>query len=139
MKAGDNGKLTITGGTIQNNIATDVGAGGVNGETEGCLIISGNPVITGNTAKGAANNVRMKKDYKITIDGAIGGSIGVTVLDENDESGMGVFTSGLSGNGDISCFISDNENYVVVLNESNEAEVSIAPVASVTIDGDNEV
>lgn len=115
--------FTMTGGEITNNQCTvsnifgDNGndfAGGVCVSTNlggGSFTVSGDAVISGNTAaNGSANNVSLANGQKINIDsgGLSGGAeIGVTM------ASAGVFTTG----GGESCrqyFFSDSDSYVVV-------------------------
>lgn len=113
--------FTMTGGEITNNQCTvsnifgDEGndfAGGVRVSVAlggGSFTVSGDAVISGNTAKGSANNVSLTGSQKINIGGGLssGAEIGVNM------ASAGVFTSG----GDESCrqyFFSDDDTYVVV-------------------------
>lgn len=115
--------FTMTGGEITNNQCTVdsiIGsnqndfAGGVCVSTNlggGSFTVSGDAVISGNTAaNGSANNVSLANGQKINIDsgGLSGGAeIGVTM------ASAGVFTTG----GGESCrqyFFSDSDSYVVV-------------------------
>ena len=103
--------LNMTGGEISGNTATGNGGGvyinrtgsvcnlsegtisgnqaGGNGggiyQNNGQLKLSGNPVVTGNTVSGKANNVYLPSGKKLTIDGAMssGASVGVTTANTN--------------------------------------------------------
>lgn len=114
--------FTMTGGEITNNQCTvsnifgDEGndfAGGVRVSVAlggGSFTVSGDAVISGNTAKGSSNNVSLGDGQKITIGsgGLSGGAeIGVTMASAD------VFTSG-NGARYQQCFFSDNDSYVVV-------------------------
>lgn len=114
--------FTMTGGEITNNQCTVSNifgysgndfAGGVCVSTNlggGSFTVSGDAVISGNTAKGSANNVSLTGSQKINIGSgglSSGAEIGV------DMETPGVFTTG----GGASCrqyFFSDNDSYVVV-------------------------
>lgn len=114
--------FTMTGGEITNNQCTVSNifgysgndfAGGVCVSTNlggGSFTVSGDAVISGNTAKGSANNVSLTGSQKINIGSgglSSGAEIGVTM------ASAGEFTSG----GDESyrqCFFSDSDLYVVV-------------------------
>ena len=116
------GSFTMTGGEITNNqclvsnIIGDSGndfAGGVRVSSTligGSFTVSGDAVISGNTAaNGSANNVNLANGQKIKIGGSLssGAEIGVTM------ASAGVFTTG----GGESCrqyFFSDSDSYVVV-------------------------
>ena len=113
--------FTMTGGEITNNQCTvsnifgDNGndfAGGVCVSTNlggGSFTVSGDAVISGNTAaNGSANNVNLANGQKINISGGlIGAEIGVTMKTP------GEFTSG-NGVNYQQCFFSDSDTYVVV-------------------------
>ena len=112
--------FTMTGGEITNNQCTvdkffndNDFAGGVRVSSNlsgGSFTVSGDAVISGNTAKGSANNVNLANGQKITIGSgglSSGAEIGVTM------ASAGVFTTG----GGASCrqyFFSDDDTYVVV-------------------------
>lgn len=114
--------FTMTGGEITNNQCTVSNifgysgndfAGGVCVSTNlggGSFTVSGDAVISGNTAKGSANNVSLTGSQKINIGSgglSSGAEIGV------DMETPGVFTS----DGGASCrqyFFSDDDTYVVV-------------------------
>lgn len=111
--------FTMTGGEITNNqcavanflIGNDF-AGGVRVSSNlggGSFTVSGDAVISGNTAKGSANNVSLTGSQTINIGGGLssGAEIGVTM------ESAGEFTTG----GGESCrqyFFSDDDTYVVV-------------------------
>lgn len=114
------GRFTMTGGEITNNQCTVTAflsgndfAGGVRVSSflsGGSFTVSGDAVISGNTAKGSANNVSLTGSQKINIDSgglSSGAEIGVTM------ASAGEFTTG----GGESCrqyFFSDDDTYVVV-------------------------
>lgn len=115
------GSFTMTGGEITNNqclvsnIIGDSGndfAGGVrvsSSLSDGSFTVSGDAVISGNTAKGSANNVSLGDDQKINIGGGLssGAEIGVTM------ASAGEFTTG-GGESYRQYFFSDDDTYVVV-------------------------
>ena len=117
------GRFTMTGGEITNNQCTvsnifgDSGndfAGGVRVSSTldgGTVTVSGDAVISGNTAaNGSANNVNLANGQTINIGSgglSSGAEIGVTM------ASAGVFTSG-GGESYQQCFFSDNDSYVVV-------------------------
>lgn len=115
------GTLTIDGGEITGNIGTKDNYMGVGLYYEGgTLNIKGAVTITDNCHKSSStkiSNVYLPKNKTITVTGSLeGSSIGVTL-----ETTTGVITNGLEGNGDASCFTSDNTNYIVELTDDNEA------------------
>lgn len=117
------GSFTMTGGEITNNqcavsnTSGDNGndfAGGVRVSTTlrgGTVTVSGDAVISGNTAaNGSANNVSLANGQKIKIGGgglSSGAEIGVTMASAN------VFTTG-GGASYRQYFFSDDDTYVVV-------------------------
>ena len=74
----------LSGGTIENNTAKSGGIY-VNPRNNGQLKISGKPVVKGNTASGAANNVYLPSGKKLSISAAMssGASIGITTESKN--------------------------------------------------------
>lgn len=115
------GRFTMTGGEITNNQCTvsnifgDSGndfAGGVRVSVAlgGSFTVSGDAVISGNTAQGSSNNVSLGDGQKITVGSgglSSGAEIGVTM------ASAGVFTTG--GNESYrQYFFSDDDTYVVV-------------------------
>ena len=117
-------KFVMSGGAIENNTATGGGGGVyVNGPFE----VSGSPVVRGNTVTGAANNVYVGTDKVITVSGSLtaGASLGVTLSDNT-----GLFTGGLSGNGDASAFTSDNSAFAVYL---SGGEAALGTLHAVTV------
>ena len=75
----------LSGGTIENNTAKSGGGIYVNPSNNGQLKVSGNPVVKGNTAYGAANNVYLPSGKKLSINAAMssGASIGITTESKN--------------------------------------------------------
>lgn len=122
------GTLTINGGNIENNHIYDGRVGGGVYVANGTLNLSGAAKITGNTSCDGTtpNNLYLASGKVATISSALteGASIGVSMQT------VGVFTSGLSGKGDVTNFTSDNSNYVVILNDNNEARLSILLTSS---------
>lgn len=111
----DNPVVTITNTTISNNTSTGNGAGLY--YNRGTLQMTGAVTVSGNTTNGVTNNVYLPNGKKITVTGNLSGSaIGVTLATVTD-----VITSGLRGNGDETCFNSDNTQYMVGLNANGEA------------------
>ena len=134
------GTFTMTGGSIINNHAGWTG-GGIDcysaNEGDARIIISGSPVIKDNLADNngssidSVNNVMLRGNIRVTIDGKLTDEAAIGILLQN---GTGEFTSGWStymGNADPSGFFtSDNSDYAVMLNENGEVEINI-PAASV--------
>lgn len=114
--------FTMSGGNITGNQAS--GSGGVGGgvtlnHTNGTsMTLSGDVDITGNTtAANAPSNVYLPEGRVITIGGPLTGSqnIGVRMAKP------GVFTSGLSGNGSLDNFTSDDGKYSLLSSDDGEA------------------
>ena len=82
--------LNLSGGTIKNNTAASSG-GAVyfnttsDGNIQGILNISGNPVVKDNTVSGKANNISLKSGKTLSIVGAMtdGASVGITTESTN--------------------------------------------------------
>ena len=118
-----NGSFSMSGGTVTGN-SQGVRVRG------GTFTVSGNVHVTGN-----ARNVILPEGIMILIGGALSADalIGVSA----DE---GVFTSGLSGKGDISSFFSDDNHYVVTLEEegSSAGEAKLEGAHTVTYEPGDE-
>jgi len=119
--------FTMSGGTVTNNNCSNKG-GGIypNG---GTFKISGSPTVSGNTKNTEANNVYLENNKVIVIDGTLTNTtpIGITM------SNIGTFTSGLSGNGTVDNFSSDNDIYEVELDDNNEAKLQTVVTYDVNI------
>ena len=112
------GTMSINGGTIQNNTATGLGAGIYHDGT--AFNLQGSPTISSNTVNNSARNVYLTTAHIITITGALSNT---TAISLNMQT-LGVFTSGLSGNGTSAKFSSEAGNSVKLIdNGSNEAEL----------------
>ena len=113
------GTMSINGGTIQNNTATGLGAGVYHDGT--AFNLQGSPTISSNTVSSSARNVYLTTtNHTITITGALSNT---TPISLNMQT-LGVFTSGLSGNGTSAKFSSEAGNSVKLTdNGSNEAEL----------------
>ena len=113
--------LSLTGVTITGNSVTGGNGGGLYVPSGATVKISGKTVITGNTSvtgeTAAANNVYLADGAVLTVTGALtsDAKIGVTMANP------GVITSGLNGKGNASNFVSDDDRYVVGINEQGEA------------------
>ena len=115
----NNGTISINGGTIQSNTATGLGAGIYHDGT--AFNLQGSPTISSNTVSSSARNVYLTTtNHTITITGALSNT---TAISLNMQT-LGVFTSGLSGNGTSAKFSSEAGNSVKLTdNGSNEAEL----------------
>ncbi len=124
----NNAAVTLSGGSVRYNDAGSIGGGIEVFESCVGLCIEGKPEVSGNTARGAANNIELEYDQVIYVQGklderaVLGVSMLAKIYDMQSVTPMGgVFTSGLSGNGSISNFFSDNDAYVVGLQEEGNA------------------
>ena len=122
----DAGTLNLTGGTITNNsAAANYHGGGIH--TSGTLNVSGAPVVTANYRDGAVNNIGLYGNAVITVTGTLTGGallgINKSVAGSTTLS-AGTITSGFNGNTDVSAFSSDNGAFVVGLSASGEAILS---------------
>lgn len=116
------GTLSISGGTIQGNIATSQGAGIY--YDSGTFNLSGNPTVTGNTVSSVANNIYLPNGKKITVNGPLtgtNGSIGITMANPT------IFTSGLTTNSPASSsyekFFPDASTTIKLLEFGGEAQL----------------
>ena len=124
----------ITGGSIINNhVPIGRDAGGIFVEhTNATVYLSGNPVIKDNLSGTVQRNIQLHSTNVLHINGELTNTepIGIT-----KSVGTGIFTSGLSGNGDATHFSSDIALYTVALHSNGEAKlctsasVSAAPTA----------
>ncbi|MBQ6399054.1 MAG: LPXTG cell wall anchor domain-containing protein [Clostridia bacterium] len=126
------GTLRLNGGWIHGNKVTrdsNCFGGGVsmNANDDAAFIVSGKVVITENTSGNKASNVYFRKDEqftpKISIDGSLDESSRIGVATENNETRT--VTSGLPGRGRLSNFFSDNEDYIIIADDHNEAALSL--------------
>ncbi|MBR6029071.1 MAG: InlB B-repeat-containing protein [Clostridia bacterium] len=147
---GANGTLNLHGGTVTgaaNAYADPFGGvevygsfhmsgGTVTGNPRGVLVRGGTFTVSGSArVTGNAVNVLLPQSGKIQIDGALSSDalIGVSGI-------TGVFTDGLSGNGDESNFFSDDNHYVVALAEDGEntGEAALEGAQTVTFEPGDE-
>lgn len=105
--------LNISGGTIESNTATTGGGIYNNGAT---FTMNGAPNISENTG---GNTYLPAAHPTITISAALSNTTAIGITMETN----GIFTSGLSGNGNSTNFASDNSSVGIGLNSSNEAVI----------------
>ena len=114
--------VTITGGSIINNhVPIGANAGGMFVEhTNTTVYLSGNPVIKDNLSGTVQRNIQLHSTYVLHINGELTNTepIGIT-----KSVGAGIFTAGLSGNGDATHFSSDIALYSVALHSNGEAKL----------------
>ena len=112
----------LSGGTIENNTAKSGGGIYVNPSNNGQLKISGNPVVKGNTASGAVNNVYLPSGKKLSISAAMssGASIGITTESKN----YPVVFSGKYSQDYSDYFFADAANAHVNYNSNTELELA---------------
>ncbi len=112
----------ITGGSIINNhVPIGHNAGGIFVEhTNATVYLSGNPVIMDNLSGTVQRNIQLHSTNVLHINGELTNTepIGITKSD-----GAGIFTSGLSGNGDATHFSSDIALYTIALHSNGEAKL----------------
>ena len=130
---GSTGTATLTGGTISGNNGGGNAGGGVNVE-EGTLKISGNLVVTGNTANGVENNIYLDKGNAMSV-GALNADakIGVTLA---SNYGTGAFTSSVSS---VNCankqLVSDDSTLCIWQTGSNLYIKAHQPTSAGTVVG----
>ena len=125
----------MKGGTINGNHATDQG-GGV--YVAGDMEISGKINITGNRVGTMQTcNVYLCKDKVLTVTGKLDAStrIGVTTETAPTADKPVVFTKGLKDNAEVINFTSDNDAYIVHINEQGEAELCVPLTVSFDANG----
>ena len=118
VNVGNNGKFNMSGGKISGNKATENGGGVyMDGTT---FTVSGAAVIKDNKKGTAANNVYLRGNKYITIDGTLdgGASIGVTTEKEPAAGGSVIAIGKDLTAGDAEKFKSDLGGYAVSVNES---------------------
>ena len=107
--------LSVTGGSIINNNATDGSGGGVyfKGDT---FNVSGDVNITGNVVGGSSNNIYLPAGKIITVAGALTGSnkIGVTTENKPSASDYVQIASGNARNTDPDKFLYENDGTIAV-------------------------
>ena len=117
IRVAENGIFNLTGGSVTGNSATN-NYGGI--WMNGTLKMSGNPIVSGNTANGNSNNVYLPSGKTITVNGAFTEGANVYIKTYNDVTGA--FTSGYSTNNastdPATVFHTDNNIYGVGLIEN---------------------
>ncbi len=119
-----NGTLNISGGTITENVAGNGQNGGGISYSGGSLELSGSPVITDNTAQsGGKNDLYIwnteQENLPVLVTGTLKNSakIGVRL----NSMHFNAFTSGLSGKGTYSNFVSNFDDADIRTDASGEA------------------
>ncbi len=129
IESDDKGKFTMTGGEITNNVVETRG-GGVFAQSN--ITLGGSAKITGNTAKGATNNVYLLSTTnfspKITLGTGTGEDGNGVAVPTNDmqigitlASKVGQFTTAGTAD-DVAYFFSDSDSYKVCFNAGTEVE-----------------
>lgn len=111
--------LNLKGGEITGNGAESQGGGILH---NGNLNVSGSPVVKNNTVAGTnGNNIYLCTDHLINVTGSLSGDGNLGVTREGNTTG--VITSGLSENGSVDSFFSDNPSYYIAQTDSGEASL----------------
>ena len=124
--------LTLTGGFITDN-TTQTGNGGGIYYNGGTLTVAGSPVISGNTAGGAPNNLFFSATNMLTVSGQLTDAlIGVSARTAPTANTPWQFTTGLYGRGTGEHFFSDLDSYPVRMlgGEAHLTVLSTITVAS---------
>ena len=111
------GSFTLTGGSIRDNTAGTYG-GGVIAAEDPEFIISGAPVISGNTASGHENNVFLYGDAGFSLQSPL--AAGTVISVAANISGRTV-TEGLPGNGTLDHFRAEEDGWVFLSGSDGEA------------------
>ena len=117
----DSSSFSLSGGTIESNTAGK--NGGAVYINKGTLNISGNPVVTGNTVSGKADNVELNSGKTLTINGAMtgGASIGITTANKNYPV---VFSNAYEANYEKQFFADDAANAHVEYNSAKQLQLA---------------
>lgn len=129
------GILKLYGGSITDNKAEGANGGGILGNVSYGLpddrpnfLLHGNPIVTGNTAKGIENNLHLFWST-VTLDGALteGFAIGISLYSTESDPNTGVFTDDwethMAGKDPSAYFTSDISGYSISKSAENEAMI----------------
>ena len=114
----------LSNGKIEKNTANGSGGGiYINPSNNGQLKLSGNPVVTGNTVSGKANNVYLPSGKTLTISGTMssGASIGVKTANTNYPV---VFSNVYGQNYETLFFADDTANAHVEYNDDQKLQLA---------------
>jgi hypothetical protein len=115
------GTMTISGGTIENNTASNTHGAGIyhNNTSANSFNVHGSPLISLNSVSSKANNVYLGTGSLITVDGTLTNSTAIGIIMET----LGVFTSGLSSPGSATSakFTSDINDSAKLIESGGEA------------------
>lgn len=113
----------LSGGKIEKNTAKAGGGIYINPSNNGQLKLSGNPVVTGNTVSGKANNVYLPSGKTLTISGvmASGASVGVTTANTKYPV---VFSNAYGQNYETLFFADDTANAHVEYNDDQKLQLA---------------
>ena len=111
------GSFTMAGGSIQNNQAGTYG-GGIIVSREAEFIVSGAPVISGNTASGKGNNVYLSGETCISMHEPLDAG---TVFSVAAEYSGRTVTEGLPGIGSLSNFRAEESGWIFMEDKGGEA------------------
>ena len=136
--------FTMNGGAVSGNTAGKSGGVFV---SEGVMEVSGGATVTGNTLDKGGSEVISNLwlfESTITDTGSLTGEIGVATLAWDDSANVyvptvGVFARAKGGDltdDDVNCFISDNDDYVPILNDGQAEFVVYVAVTNVTLNKD---
>ena len=114
----------LSNGKIEKNTANGSGGGiYINPSNNGQLKLSGNPVVTGNTVSGKANNVYLPSGKTLTISGTMssGASVGVKTANTNYPV---VFSNAYGQNYETLFFADDTANAHVEYNNAKQLQLA---------------
>ena len=114
----------LSNGKIEKNTANGSGGGiYINPSNNGQLKLSGNPVVTGNTVSGKANNVYLPSGKTLTISGTMssGASVGVKTANTNYPV---VFSNAYGQNYETLFFADDTANAHVEYNDDQKLQLA---------------
>lgn len=120
-----NGTFKLHGGSIEGNVSQDT-AVGVYVQSGAIVSVSGAPRVVNNTLGGVQHNMRISADNVVAVDGELveGASIGITRLDEQNETVASAFTTGYKAANETAepsaYFTSDDSGFTVARTEDGE-------------------
>ena len=137
---------TINGCSFTGNLCKENG-GGIQVSATAALTVSGATEVLGNHSGTQVNDLNLADGVKILVGDTIeGSSIGVSVSGISMEEPV-VISDGLPGNGSISCFFADVQEYEISENDDEEAVLGpriqtditvIVPERNTSFDGGDE-
>ena len=132
------GSFVMNGGSITGNTASERGGGVMIPSDDNSVVLSGAPVITGNTVNSTANNLYLASRKTITVDTLTqGAKIGITTSAEPAE-GSPVSVTGQNNANYSGYFTSDDDNYAIENSKTNTVQLAVPHIHSFTVKNPDE-